>query len=192
MNEEKKRPSDVSRIDREKVQGSGKGSQEILNLATANLSNQEIASLRKKALQEKLRLEVDAQERAIKYQDGRKLAEDHVDTFNMLNKDGKLNSQKVVTNIETGAGNMRLESKSGPTCFVATAAYGNANHQDVIFLRKFRDQILTKHTLGRLFIATYWKIGPYLAIAVNKNKLLRSFTRAIISKMILFLKKIHN
>lgn len=192
MNEEKKRPSDVSRIDREKVQGSGKGSHEILNLATANLSNQEIASLRKKALQEKLRLEVDAQERAIKYQDGRKLAEDHVDTFNMLNKDGKLNSQKVVTNIETGAGNMRLESKSGPTCFVATAAYGNANHQDVIFLRKFRDQILTKHTLGRLFIATYWKIGPYLAIAVNKNKLLRSFTRAIISKMILFLKKIHN
>lgn len=54
-------------------------------------------------------------------------------------------------------------SAAGGPCFVATAAYGDRMHPDVIALRKFRDNHLVKYRLGRSFVRLYWRIGPVLA-----------------------------
>jgi hypothetical protein len=58
------------------------------------------------------------------------------------------------------------------TCFVATAAYRNPLHPDVVFLRFVRDTVLVNYSLGRIFIAVYWIIGPVLAIPVSRSLLL--------------------
>ena len=58
-------------------------------------------------------------------------------------------------------------------CFVATAVYGNSNCVEVRFLRKFRDEVLLKNNLGRIFIWFYYMIGPHAAWLVKKVPLLK-------------------
>lgn len=63
-------------------------------------------------------------------------------------------------------------------CYIATMAYGNYNHPQVMELRKFRDEFLRKTFLGRYFIKVYYKYSPHLVERLkNKpkiNELLRS------------------
>ena len=185
MSDEPKLPSKRNGIDEKALQNTGGGNtRRILDLAVSNLSESEMATLRARALDARIDLEVDAQQRDNKYFDARRTAQDHVDTFNLLKKDGKLTSQKVVTDLETGAGKMRIESKSGATCFVASAAYGDPNHPDVMFLRHFRDTKLKSSTIGRAFIAFYWKLGPVLAKFVGRSRLLRRTARAVIGAIV--------
>lgn len=188
MSEKRNLPARTTSENSTALQNGGNGSRSILDMATQNLTDEEFAAIKSKALDAKLIMEVEAQQRSIDYQFGRKTAEDHIDTFNMLEKSGKLTSQKVISDIKTGAGNMRIESKSGTTCFVATAAYGDPDHQDVVFLRKFRDEILTSHVVGRIFIAAYWKIGPFLAIPVMRIPALQVLSRKLIAAIVSLLK----
>lgn len=189
MTDKKNLPSQTSSDDRNALQSSGLGSKSVLEMATQNLTNEEFAAIRSKALDAKLKMEVEAQQRNIDYQFGVKAAEDHVDAFNMLEKSGKLTSQKVQSDIKTGAGNMRIESKSGATCFVATAAYGNPNHEDVVFLRQYREDVLRLSFGGRMFIAAYWKIGPYVAVPVMKFRPLQLTARSVIGLLVKYLRR---
>lgn len=54
-------------------------------------------------------------------------------------------------------------NESGGSCFVATAAYGDPWHPDVVDLRSFRDLHLIRFRAGRRFVRLYWIIGPRLA-----------------------------
>ena len=83
---------------------------------------------------------------------------------------------------------MTIESKSGATCFVASAAYQNPNHVDVIFLRGFRDDILAKHLLGRRFVSWYWRVGPRLATVVEKSAGLKLVARLSLGSVVSFLR----
>ena len=47
-------------------------------------------------------------------------------------------------------------------CYVATAVYGSYDCPQVWTLRRYRDHILAKTLLGRLFIRTYYAISPTL------------------------------
>ena len=49
-------------------------------------------------------------------------------------------------------------------CFIATAVYDNASCNEVRELRYFRDNHLQKNKLGRLFVKSYYKISPPIAI----------------------------
>lgn len=62
------------------------------------------------------------------------------------------------------------QTGSGGGCFVATAAYGDRLHPDVVMLRRFRDQVLVSYPAGRVFIRTYWIIGPVLAKVVHPDR----------------------
>ncbi len=48
-------------------------------------------------------------------------------------------------------------------CFIATAAYQDGRAAPVMMLRRFRDQILAKTSLGRKFIEKYYRYSPALA-----------------------------
>lgn len=50
-----------------------------------------------------------------------------------------------------------------PNCFVATAVYGSSTHPDVLLFKSFRDRVLLKKPLGKLFVRFYYVFGPYLA-----------------------------
>lgn len=66
------------------------------------------------------------------------------------------------------------------TCFVATAAYQDPRHPDVVWLRKFRDEWLRNYAPGRAFIAFYWKAGPVLARKIESYPKARKAFRVLI------------
>jgi hypothetical protein len=84
-----------------------------------------------------------------------------------LNVDEKSNLkyQEKKQEFETWA--ERIDPKSG--CYIATMAYGDYEHPQVIELRKFRDNTLKKSSLGRSFIKFYYKYSPKL-VEILKNK----------------------
>ena len=161
----------------------------LIEQSLSRLSEQQAQNLMLKAGEEALRLEVKNREQNMDYVVGKKATEDHIDTFNMLEKRGKTTRQSVTSEIKTGAGNMRIESKSGATCFVASVAYDDPNHPDVMFLRGFRDNVLCASEYGRKFIAWYWINGPKLAKIVGKSIVLRRAARVLIYIIIKIIRK---
>lgn len=189
MSDDRKLPSRITKETRNSLQNTGSNSGRLIDLAAQNLTEEELKAIRSKALDEKLRLEVSAIEREQKYDIGRRNAQDHIDAFAMLEKGGRLTSNKLKSEIDTGSGKMTIESKSGATCFVASAAYDDPNHPDVIFLRSFRDTVLVKYLVGRALISIYWKIGPTLAIPVKRNATLRSIVQSLLGGVVAHLKR---
>lgn len=160
----------------------------LIAQAVSRLSKEQADHLMTKAGEEALRLEGKQHELNIEYVHGKKSLEDHIDAFAMLEKSGRLTRQKVSTEIKSGNTRMHIESKSGGTCFVATAAYRDAQHPDVVYLRNFRDQTLVRYEKGRAFISWYWKVGPNLARYVNRHPALRTPARYSIGAIVLALR----
>ncbi|UCD32646.1 MAG: SBBP repeat-containing protein, partial [Desulfobacterales bacterium] len=69
------------------------------------------------------------------------------------------------------------ESKSGASCFVATAAYGSAMAPHVNLLREFRDRFLLTNNIGKAFVAFYYKHSPDLAGVIEKHANLKAAMR---------------
>ncbi|HEA29696.1 MAG TPA: hypothetical protein ENH91_06835 [Leeuwenhoekiella sp.] len=61
------------------------------------------------------------------------------------------------------------DNKQKTGCYIATMAYGDYDHPQVLELRKFRDDFLNKTILGRNFIKLYYRYSPSLAERL-KNK----------------------
>lgn len=57
----------------------------------------------------------------------------------------------------------------GGKCFVATAVEEHCEVQTVTVLKRFRDEILSKNTLGRSFIRIYYAISPIIAIRLIRS-----------------------
>jgi hypothetical protein len=68
-----------------------------------------------------------------------------------------------------------LEKPGG--CYIATMAYGDYDHPQVIELRNFRDDVLLKTSFGRFFVIAYYFISPKLVRVLKRhsktNKLIR-------------------
>ena len=189
MSEDKKLPKTISN-NQVQLHDSGLKAGSLVEQALRELNPEQASNLRAKAGEEALRLEVKNREQNMDYGIGRQVTIDHIDTFRMLDKSGKLTRQSVVTDIMTGAGNMRIESKSGATCFVASVAYDDPNHPDVMFLRLFRDQALCHHEIGKAFIVWYWRNGPKLAKFVARSRILKVLARFHIAGLVLLIRRI--
>lgn len=59
---------------------------------------------------------------------------------------------------------------SGGSCFVATAAWGDRMHPEVVWLRNWRDSVLVCTAAGRAFIRLYWRVGPVMARHVRPDR----------------------
>ena len=71
-------------------------------------------------------------------------------------------------------------------CFVATAAYGNYDAPEVIFLRAFRDESLNRSVIGRAFVRAYYAISPPLAAVIAQSSSLRGIVRKFFLQPIIF------
>jgi len=78
--------------------------------------------------------------------------------------------------------------KSGP-CFIATAAFEDAQVPEVVFLRGFRDNTLTKYKFGRGFISAYQRMSPPLAGLVSRSQLFKRVSRSVLRIIIKALRK---
>jgi len=74
-------------------------------------------------------------------------------------------------------------------CFIATAVCGSPYAPPVILLRDFRDNILQKTLLGKIFIWIYYHLSPFFANAISKSEFLKKFARILIVKPALLVAK---
>ncbi|MEI7842119.1 MAG: CFI-box-CTERM domain-containing protein [Gallionellaceae bacterium] len=184
MSDDTKLPASKNSNHSVQLHNNGLAAGSLIETSLSRLNKNQVQNLMAKAAEEALRLEVKNREQNMDYIVGRKATEDHIHTFNMLDKTGKMTRQSVTSDIKTGAGNMRIESKAGATCFVASVAYDDPNHPDVMFLRGFRDTVLCKSQSGQAFIAWYWRNGPKLAKYVGQSMVLRNISRFLISRIV--------
>jgi hypothetical protein len=63
-------------------------------------------------------------------------------------------------------------------CFIATAAYGTDNAEEINLLRRFRDVVLLPSGAGAELVALYYEISPPIAEVVWRNDFLRTAVRA--------------
>lgn len=76
----------------------------------------------------------------------------------------------------------------GGGCFIATAAYGSYMHDDVMVLRKFRDNVLLKSDAGRSMVRTYYKYSPPMADYIAERPVMKAGTRAALTPLVFLLK----
>lgn len=73
---------------------------------------------------------------------------------------------------------LKLSDKERPRCFIATSAFESGQAPEVWRLREFRDFTLRPSTMGRHFIAFYYRVSPHLACLLDKHAWLKPAVRA--------------
>jgi len=81
------------------------------------------------------------------------------------------------------------EKQTNKNCFIATATYESNTAPEVIYFRKWRNEVLFKTLQGRLFIKIYYLISPYFAKLIYKNNILKVITKYILDKFIKIINK---
>ncbi|MBQ2252887.1 MAG: hypothetical protein II328_02775, partial [Clostridia bacterium] len=74
------------------------------------------------------------------------------------------------------------KKKSG--CYIATAVYGSYDAPEVLTLRRFRDETLSKSIFGRCFIRVYYFLSPPIAEWLKGAKRLNGFVRRLLDKWV--------
>ena len=69
-------------------------------------------------------------------------------------------------------------------CYIATAVYNSYNAPEVLCLRRFRDEILSTSTIGRLFIRAYYFFSPPIAEKLKKTRVINMLVRKILDKIV--------
>lgn len=90
--------------------------------------------------------------------------------------------QSKRTNTANNANN-NIPKKSGG-CYIATAVYGSYEAPEVIVLRKFRDEVLLKSIIGRIFVVTYYAVSPPIANWLRNAKKANTIVRKILNRFV--------
>jgi hypothetical protein len=77
-------------------------------------------------------------------------------------------------------------SRNKGGCFVATAAFGDYNAPEVVYLSAFRDEYLNRSVLGRGFILAYYAVSPQFATVIAKSNILRLVVRKVLLQPVIF------
>ncbi|MBK9294936.1 MAG: hypothetical protein IPM57_10945 [Oligoflexia bacterium] len=72
-----------------------------------------------------------------------------------------------------------LMSENGH-CFIATAAFGSELSEQVIILRKFRDEFLLKTSWGQSFVHWYYANSPYYAEKIKQSPSAKKITQTLL------------
>lgn len=79
-------------------------------------------------------------------------------------------------------------SSSSSGCYIATMAYGNYDHPQVMVLREFRDEVLSKSQFGKWFIKTYYHYSPKMAERMKNKKMLNTLIRKVLNQFVKLVK----
>ena len=88
----------------------------------------------------------------------------------------------------TGFKNQVNTATTGSGCYIATMAYGNYDHPQVMVLRKFRDEVLTKSQFGTWFIKKYYHYSPKMVEKMKNKKVLNTLIRKGLNQFIKLIK----
>ena len=80
-------------------------------------------------------------------------------------------------------------SKASDGCYIATMAYGDYDHPQVMELRRFRDDFLSKTVIGRSFIKFYYRYSPSLVEKLKNKQSINLIIRKGLDQFIKAIKK---
>lgn len=80
-----------------------------------------------------------------------------------------------------------VQKKKKQGCYIATCVYGSYDCPSVWTLRRFRDDILDKSFLGRLFIRCYYATSPFIVKLFGKTKLFHHFWKKHLDILVKYL-----
>ena len=80
----------------------------------------------------------------------------------------------------------------GGGCYIATAVYGSYYAREVLVLRRFRDETLSKYYFGRLFIRVYYLLSPPVARRLRNATSVNAMVRSILDKWVKHLSEIQS
>ncbi len=74
--------------------------------------------------------------------------------------------------------------KSSSGCFIATAAFGSPFEENVMILKKFRDDTLSNYPAGQWFTRFYYKHSPPVAHFIDSREFAKSIVREMLRPII--------
>ncbi len=92
------------------------------------------------------------------------------------NRSTLIDLKRQLNQVNTGGG-------SGG-CYIATMAYGDYDHPQVMILRQFRDEVLDKTRLGKWFIKTYYHYSPKLVERLKNQETINILIRKALNQFI--------
>jgi len=113
-------------------------------------------------------------------------SKNNLDYFGGLNNATELNARtqriwkKAESQLKELNPNYQIRDNSPkPTsgCFIATAVTGDYNSYEVLVLRDFRDNKLSKSTSGEKLIDLYYKYSPPMADFISNKRLIRKIVK---------------
>ncbi|BDB53061.1 CFI-box-CTERM domain-containing protein [Flavobacterium ammonificans] len=96
------------------------------------------------------------------------------------NRSTLIDLKRQLNQVNTGGGS------SG--CYIATMAYGDYDHPQVMILRQFRDDVLNKSAYGKWFIKTYYHYSPKLVERLKNQRTINIIIRKTLNQFIKLIK----
>jgi hypothetical protein len=84
--------------------------------------------------------------------------------------------------------NSSSSSSNNSGCYIATMVYGYYDTKEVMVLRKFRDDVLSKSEIGLLFIKLYYRYSPTFVHKTQDIKFVHKICRTILDRIINLIK----
>ena len=78
----------------------------------------------------------------------------------------------------------KTSKKTKEGCYIATMVYRDYEHPQVVILRNYRDNVLLKSKLGRLFVKIYYFISPSLVSKLKHHQKTNKFIKNRLDKII--------
>ena len=104
------------------------------------------------------------------------------------NRTSLSNLKTQLAAVNTGGRTGGSGSGGGSGCYIATMAYGDYDHPQVMILRQFRDEVLDKSALGKWFIKTYYHYSPKLVERLKNQKTVNIIIRKALNQFIKLIK----
>lgn len=76
------------------------------------------------------------------------------------------------------------KQKDSEGCYIATAVYGSYNAKEVLVLRRFRDEVLQHHFIGKCFVKVYYLFSPPVARYLKNARWLNMQVRKILNCLV--------
>jgi len=105
------------------------------------------------------------------------------------NRNSLSNLKTQLASVNTGGRTGGSGGSGGSSgCYIATMAYGDYDHPQVMILRQFRDEVLDKSAFGKWFIKTYYHYSPKLVERLKNRKTVNIIIRKALNQFIKLIK----